>query len=154
MIRLDELPAGKLFQYKESVALKSEYRTGSGACKCYLLRSGEMFWGGTATAEELNALMVEPYSNDENAIYVIRSIDLITDFTDLSDKQKLKDIEKLAQDFLATEFARTGDKDVDDQDNLWNEVGETLKESWTLSTVKEKLKSLFTIKRKSPDKTR
>jgi hypothetical protein len=64
-IPLDELLAGQLFRYNGSTALKSEYRTDAGACECYLLGSGEMFWGGTNTAEELNALMVEPITESE-----------------------------------------------------------------------------------------
>lgn len=59
-IKLDDLPAGELFQYKETIALKSEYRTENGAVESYIVGSGEMFWGGTTTAQDLNNLLVIP----------------------------------------------------------------------------------------------
>jgi hypothetical protein len=61
-IRLINLPNGTMFTMKDcdTFALKSEYRTPKGACECYILNSGEMFWGGCKTADELNNLLVIP----------------------------------------------------------------------------------------------
>jgi phosphoribosylaminoimidazole carboxylase (NCAIR synthetase) len=61
-MKLIDLPNGSLFSYKGSIALKSEYRTDNGAVECYLLGSGEMFWGGTNNANDLNNLEVDGYS--------------------------------------------------------------------------------------------
>lgn len=60
--RLRNLPNGTMFTMKDwdSFAFKSEYRTNQGACECYILGSGEMFWGGCKTADELNNLLVIP----------------------------------------------------------------------------------------------
>lgn len=57
---LGSLPAGSLFLYKGDVALKSEYRNDSGYPECFIVDSGEMFYGGAKSAEELNCLMVTP----------------------------------------------------------------------------------------------
>lgn len=57
-VPLLDLPPGELFTYDGCTALKSEYRTDKGACECYIVGSGEMFWGGTKTGEELNKLLV------------------------------------------------------------------------------------------------
>lgn len=58
---IEDLPSGSLFiyGYLKTIALKSEYRTEQGACECYILESGEMFWGGVTTAHELNQLKVK-----------------------------------------------------------------------------------------------
>ena len=61
-VKLGNLPNGKLFSYNGDIALKSEYKTTSGACECFIVGSGEMFWGGTSTPEELNNLYVTPIS--------------------------------------------------------------------------------------------
>ena len=60
IVKLGNLKNGSLFIYKDTIALKSEYRTENGACECHIVGSGEMFWGGTNTAEELNNLYVTP----------------------------------------------------------------------------------------------
>ena len=59
-VKLINLPPGKLFIHKKVIALKSEYFTKSGACECHILGSGEMFWGGTHNADDLNNLIVKP----------------------------------------------------------------------------------------------
>jgi hypothetical protein len=61
-VRLKNLPNGTIFTVKgwDSFAFKSEYRTTQGACECYIFDSGEMFWGGCKTADELNNLLVIP----------------------------------------------------------------------------------------------
>lgn len=61
-VRLYSLPAGQMFTVKDwdSFAFKSEYRTNKGACECFINGSGEMFWGGCKTANELNNLLVYP----------------------------------------------------------------------------------------------
>lgn len=56
---LAKLPAGSLFLFGGSIALKTEYFT-EGAIDAYIVESGERFWGGTSTAIELNALIVVP----------------------------------------------------------------------------------------------
>ena len=58
---IGNLPVGSLFIYQSrTVALKSEYRNDSGACECFIIGSGEMFWGESKTANELNSLSVTP----------------------------------------------------------------------------------------------
>lgn len=56
---LYQVQAGLLFMYKETIALKTEYRTEQGAIKAYILGTGEFFWGGTRTAEEQCKLLVK-----------------------------------------------------------------------------------------------
>ena len=51
-VKLQDLNAGKLFMYNETIALKSEYRTENGAIEAFIVGSGEMFWGGTSTAKD------------------------------------------------------------------------------------------------------
>lgn len=53
MIRLGELAAGTIFKYKETYALKSEYRNDNGICECFIVGSGEMFWGGVSNPNDL-----------------------------------------------------------------------------------------------------
>lgn len=60
IVKLGSLDAGSLFIYKDTIALKSEYKTDQGAWECHIVGSGEMFWGGVNTAEELNQLYVAP----------------------------------------------------------------------------------------------
>ncbi len=60
IVKLGNLEEGSLFIYEDTVALKSEYRSDNGACECFIVGSGEMFWGGAKTAEELNNLYVTP----------------------------------------------------------------------------------------------
>ena len=55
---LENLPAGKLFLYDGTIALKSEYYSEGGSVEAYIVGSGERFWGGVSTAEELNKLKV------------------------------------------------------------------------------------------------
>ena len=73
-IKLGELQPGMLFKRGESYGFKSEYRTDKGICECYVVGSGEMFWGGTGNP---NALKVEPVYFDEllkaaELLYLIR----------------------------------------------------------------------------------
>ena len=58
-VRLADLEPGKLFRFGETVGFKSEYRWG-GAIEAFIVGSGEMFWGGTSTADKQRELMVEP----------------------------------------------------------------------------------------------
>lgn len=58
-VKLSELDCGSLFYYDDSIALKSEYRSDEGICECFIVGSGEMFWGGTG---DPNELMVYPVS--------------------------------------------------------------------------------------------
>lgn len=60
-VRLSKLEPGTLFQYEETIALKSEYRTDKGCCECYIVGSGEFFSAGCGgEPEKLNNLMVTP----------------------------------------------------------------------------------------------
>ncbi|MBY0039256.1 hypothetical protein H7U08_22370 [Bacillus cereus] len=58
-VRLADLEPGKLFRFGDTIGFKSEYRTG-GAIEAFIVGSGEMFWGGTNTAQDQRELMVEP----------------------------------------------------------------------------------------------
>jgi hypothetical protein len=60
IVKLKDLPNGSLFVYKNTIALKTEYLTEAMACECFIVGTGEMFWGGTKSAEELNELVVTP----------------------------------------------------------------------------------------------
>jgi hypothetical protein len=62
VVTLLELDPGELFEFDGTIALKSEYRTEKGAVESYIVGSGEMFWGGTDTAEALNNLLVKRIS--------------------------------------------------------------------------------------------
>lgn len=62
--KLKDLPNGKLFRFNNTIALKTEYFTEKGAVESYIVGSGEMFWGGTNTAEKLNDLLVTPFEID------------------------------------------------------------------------------------------
>jgi hypothetical protein len=58
---LEELPCGTLFAFGDDcIAVKSEYRCNNGLIEAFIIDSGEQFWGGVHTAEEQNALMVQP----------------------------------------------------------------------------------------------
>lgn len=59
-VRLGDLPKGHMFIFDNTIGMKSEYRTNAGAPECYIVGSGEMFWGGTTKAAELNELQVVP----------------------------------------------------------------------------------------------
>ena len=71
---LDELPCGTLFKFGDDcIAVKSEYRCNNGLIEAFILDSGEQFWGGAHTAEEQNALMVQPLAIEEvDAVEVVR----------------------------------------------------------------------------------
>jgi hypothetical protein len=58
-VRLADLEVGSLFQYENTIALKTEYRTNM-TIECYIVGSGEFFWGGTNKAVDLNNLLVTP----------------------------------------------------------------------------------------------
>lgn len=51
-VKLGDLDAGKLFKFNDCIALKSEYRTNSGAIEAHIVGSGEMFWGGAKSPIE------------------------------------------------------------------------------------------------------
>ena len=59
IVRLDELEPGSLFIFNKTIAVKSDYRGADGACKCFIVGTGEYFWGGTSEAADLNNLMVQ-----------------------------------------------------------------------------------------------
>lgn len=56
-VKLGELEPGMMFKIGDTYGFKSEYRNDKGVCECFILGSGEMFWGGTGNP---NALKVEP----------------------------------------------------------------------------------------------
>lgn len=58
-VAFSRLAIGSLFSCQGMIALKSEYES-EGAIVAYIVGAGERFWGGTATAIELNALIVQP----------------------------------------------------------------------------------------------
>ena len=65
-MRLIDAPVG-LLMYDGCLVFKAEYSTaiqaGSGVTvtpDCYVVESGEYFWGGAKTAEDRNNLNVEP----------------------------------------------------------------------------------------------
>ena len=61
-MKLIDAPVG-LFKYGSTLALKTEYSTevnGIGTPDCYIVDSGEFFWGGTSFADERNNLDVDP----------------------------------------------------------------------------------------------
>jgi hypothetical protein len=62
-VKLIDLEEGTLFEYNGTIALKSEYRNESATCECYIVGSGEMFWGNTAKPNEL---MVTPLILEED----------------------------------------------------------------------------------------
>ncbi|EMY8532976.1 TPA: hypothetical protein ACGW5B_000541 [Bacillus paranthracis] len=58
-VSLADLEPGKLFRFGNTIGFKSEYQTGR-AIEAFIVGSGEMFWGGTNTANEQRELMVCP----------------------------------------------------------------------------------------------
>lgn len=62
-MKLIDAPVG-LFEHNGNLALKTEYSTihkdGTSTPDCYLVESGEYFWGGAKTAAERNDLEVKP----------------------------------------------------------------------------------------------
>lgn len=60
-VSLEDLEAGSLFYFNNTLCVKSEYRTpSSGAIEAFIVGSGEMFWGGTSSSEEQAKLIVQP----------------------------------------------------------------------------------------------
>lgn len=59
LVSLAELEPGSLFEYKKTIALKTEYISESGTIEAFILGSGEMFWGGTDNAEDQRKLLVK-----------------------------------------------------------------------------------------------
>ncbi len=57
-ITLGLLTPGSLFSFNNTFAIKSDYRGVSGSCECYVLGTGDMFWGGTNDTKSLNNLVV------------------------------------------------------------------------------------------------
>lgn len=57
-MKLIDAPVG-LFMHGRTMCLKTEYFVG-GRVEAYIVSSGEAFWGGVKTAEELNNLEVTP----------------------------------------------------------------------------------------------
>lgn len=60
-IKIGELKPGTMFKRGDTYGFKSEYRNEKGICECFIIGSGEMFWGGTGNP---NALKVEPIDLD------------------------------------------------------------------------------------------
>lgn len=62
-VRLIDAPVG-LFEVDGVLAVKTQYCTrhedGTVTADCYIVESGEYFWGGVDSAEERNNLMVTP----------------------------------------------------------------------------------------------
>lgn len=63
-MRLIDAPIG-IFRFDDELVLKTEYwsenkLSGKYIPDCYIIRTGEYFWGGAKTANELNNLDVEP----------------------------------------------------------------------------------------------
>ena len=72
-VKLIDAPVG-LFLYEDTLCLKTEYmhksfKQTTPRVEAYIVDSGETFWGGVKTAEEVNSLMVTPLDyklkNDE-----------------------------------------------------------------------------------------
>jgi len=68
-VKLIDAPVG-MFMYKGTLALKTEYGRYIGENKtytpdCFIIETGEYFWCGVHTAEELNNLMVAPLEIDK-----------------------------------------------------------------------------------------
>jgi hypothetical protein len=63
LVSLEELPAGSLFYYNNTLCLKTEYKSEGGAIEAFIVGSGEMFWGGTKDAASQRKLMISPVSN-------------------------------------------------------------------------------------------
>lgn len=57
-MRLIDAPVG-LFMWNDTLCLKTEYFT-NGRVEAYVVSSGECFWGGVRTAEEVNNIEVIP----------------------------------------------------------------------------------------------
>ena len=55
---LEELPAGSLFMHGETIGLKTEYRTDTGAIEAYIVGGGCFFWGGCNSPAEQVKLKV------------------------------------------------------------------------------------------------
>lgn len=72
---LDDLPCGAIFAFgNDCIAVKSEYRCNNGLIEAFIVDSGEQFWGGVHTAEEQNALMVQPLAIEEvDAVEVVHA---------------------------------------------------------------------------------
>jgi len=62
LVSLEELPAGSLFYYNNTLCLKTEYKSVGGAIEAFIVGSGEMFWGPTKDAQSQRKLMVSPVS--------------------------------------------------------------------------------------------
>ncbi|MFA7289594.1 MAG: hypothetical protein WC055_12025 [Melioribacteraceae bacterium] len=56
---LEDCPIG-LFMYKDTLVLKTEYGNNDGWLDCYIVDSGEKFWAGCNTPEEMRNLRVYP----------------------------------------------------------------------------------------------
>ena len=57
-VRLEDAPCG-LFRHGDVLGFKTEYYL-YGRVEAYVVESGELFYGGTETAQELNNLLVMP----------------------------------------------------------------------------------------------
>ena len=79
-MRLIDAPVG-LFLHDGALVLKTEYSTVRNDAEpatpdCYILGSGEYFWGGAKTAEERNALEVTPVDSSSVVIVPDRPLTL------------------------------------------------------------------------------
>lgn len=69
-MKLIDAPVG-LFEYDGTLVLKTEYsiegQGGVAIPECYIVESGELFWGGVNSTEERNNLDVAPLEYREYA---------------------------------------------------------------------------------------
>lgn len=71
---LCDLPSGSLFLFNNTLGVKSEYHTESGAIEATIVGSGEMFWGGTKTPEAQSMLLVTEVEVDMDSPELVDSI--------------------------------------------------------------------------------
>lgn len=71
---LCDLPSGSLFLFNNTLGVKSEYHTESGAIEATIVGSGEMFWGGTKTIKEQSMLLVTEVEVDMDSPELVDSI--------------------------------------------------------------------------------
>lgn len=57
-VKIEKLSPGTMFRHGDTLALKSEYHNDNGVCLCYIVGTGEVFWGGVSNP---NKLRVQPF---------------------------------------------------------------------------------------------
>ncbi|OEC03154.1 hypothetical protein GY31_03345 [Lysinibacillus sphaericus] len=85
-IKLGELQPGKMFKRGDTYGFKSEYRNEKGICECYIIGSGEMFWGGTGNP---NNLKVEPIDFNE----LMKDIEMLNKIKNEADELYAEEID-------------------------------------------------------------